>query len=61
MQEACYCGRAGGIEAREPVRAGGERALRCPECGHVDRLQWLPEDARRRVLEEAERRRLSAA
>lgn len=61
MQEVCYCGRTGEIEEREPVRDGGEMALRCPDCGHLDHLRWLPEDARRLVLAEAERRRLSAA
>jgi hypothetical protein len=29
--------------------------LRCPDkaCGHTDRLEWLPEETRRRVVEEA--------
>lgn len=61
MQEVCYCGRTGEIEERKPVRGGGELALRCPDCGHPDHMGWLPEDARRLVLGEAERRRLSAA
>jgi hypothetical protein len=56
MQEVCYCGRAGEIEDREPVRDGGERALRCPECGHLDYLHSLSEDARALVFEEAERK-----
>ena len=57
MQESCFCGRTGEIEDREPVYLGdGELALGCPDCEHLDRLQWLPEDARLSVYEEAERR-----
>jgi hypothetical protein len=36
----------------------GEWALRCPECGHLDRLEWLSEEARLLVLGLARRRRL---
>ena len=62
MLESCYCGRTGEIEDREPVTTGdGERALRCPDCGHLDRLDWLPEEARRHVFEEAVRRHPRAA
>ncbi len=57
MLEACFCGRTGEIEDREPVLTGdGARALRCPECGQLDSLNWLPDEARRDVIEEAERR-----
>jgi hypothetical protein len=56
VQEVCYCGRRGEIESREPVRDGGVRALRCPDCGHLDDLSWIPDDARSSVFEEAERR-----
>jgi hypothetical protein len=58
MRESCYCGRTGEIEDREPIatEAGG-RALRCPDCGHLDRLDWPPEEARRHVFEQAGRRR----
>lgn len=55
MQEACYCGRTGEIEDREPVIDGdGRAALECPRCGHLDHLSWLqnPEP----VVEEARRR-----
>lgn len=47
MLEACYCGRMGELEDREPVTtADGEKALRCPECGHMDYLKWLLEPDR---------------
>lgn len=55
MREVCYCGRTGEVESREPVlNNDGRRALRCPKCGHTDRLEWLPKEARARVFEEAE-------
>ena len=61
MQEACYCGRVGEVEDREPAYGGdGARvkALRCSWCGHLDSLPQLDNDARREVFEEAERRSL---
>jgi hypothetical protein len=62
MLESCYCGRMGEIEDREPVATGdGGRALRCPDCGHLERLGWLPEEARRRAFGEAESRRPKVA
>ena len=62
MRESCYCGRTGEIEDREPVaKDDGGHALRCPGCGHMDRLDWLPEEAGRQVFEKAERRHPSAA
>jgi hypothetical protein len=46
MKESCYCGRTGEIEDREPVLVEGDVwALRCGVCGHVDYLEWLPEEA----------------
>jgi hypothetical protein len=59
MQEVCYCGRVCEIKDREPVLDCGEgyTALRCPECGHPDRLEWLPSAARWPVLKEAFQRR----
>jgi hypothetical protein len=51
MREICYCGRTGELEDRMPVTdRDGRRALECPECGHLDHLSWLPEDARQRVF-----------
>ena len=62
MREACYCGRTGELEDREPVTTeDGGRALRCPDCGHLDLVDWLPEEARRHIFEEAERRQPKAA
>ena len=59
MREACYCGRCGEVEDREPVlRNGHTEALRCPRCGHLDPLPYLNDDARREAFEEAERRSL---
>ena len=59
MREACYCGRVGEVEDREPVlRDGRTEALRCPRCGHLDALPYLDAAARRLVFEEAERRSL---
>jgi hypothetical protein len=45
VRESCGCG---GEEFgyREPVRDDGEWVLRCPECGRLDRLRWLSEEAR---------------
>jgi hypothetical protein len=60
MEEACYCGRVGEIEDREPILDGdGQSALRCPSeaCGHLDDLRWLSADARRCVFENAGRAR----
>lgn len=60
MREACYCGRTGEIEDREPVvDAKGERALRCPveTCGHVDYLLGFSAETRLRLFEEAASRR----
>jgi hypothetical protein len=54
MLETCYCGRTGEIEDREPVVDDeGRRALRCPDCGHLDHLSWLPVESARRMFEEA--------
>jgi len=60
VREACYCGRVGEVEDREPAYGGAGRveALRCPRCGHLDPLPQLDDDARREVFEEAERRSL---
>ncbi len=47
MLEGCYFGTRGEIEDREPVATcDGSQVLRCPECAQLDRLDWLPEDAR---------------
>jgi len=64
MLESCYCGRTGEIEVREPIVADeGRRALRCPDedCGHLEYLEWLPEEARQAVFERAERKQPAVA
>jgi hypothetical protein len=58
MKEACFCGRVGETEDRDPIlKDDGQTALRWPECGHLDDLLWLSADARRRVFENAGRDR----
>jgi hypothetical protein len=57
VRESCECGGEEEFEYREPVLDGGEWVLRCPECGHLDRLRWLSEEARPLVLAVARRRR----
>lgn len=62
MKEACYCGRTGEVEDREPVMNGiGNGALQCTECGHVDDLCWISGEAALLFREEAIRRRESSA
>ena len=62
MQEACYCGRSGDISDREPVLdSDGRRALKCPDCGHTDYLNWLSEETSFLFWEEAQRRREMSA
>ena len=56
-RQDCACG-DGEFGYREPVLGDGEWALRCPECGHLDRLEWLSDEARPLVLELARRRSL---
>ena len=56
VREGCDCVEE--VEHREPVLNDGEWVLRCPECGHLDRLRWLSEEARPLVLGLARRRLL---
>ena len=48
-RESCACG---GEEFgyRQPVLDEGEWVLRCPKCGHLDRLRWLSDEARPLML-----------
>ena len=56
-RDICFCGWRGEMADREPIYAGdGEWGLRCPDCGHLDRLISCPEAARHRTLNEAARR-----
>ena len=56
LRESCDCGGEEEFQYREAVLDEGEWVLRCPECGHLDRLYWLSEDARSLVLGLARRR-----
>lgn len=57
MQEICYCGWFGQLTDRAPIRdERGDWALRCPACGHLDDLRWLPDDIRQLVLKMAGQR-----
>jgi hypothetical protein len=56
VRESCECG-GGEFQYREAVLDDGEWVLRCPECGHLDRLYWLEGEARSLVLGLARRRR----
>jgi len=57
VRENCDCGGEEFEEYREAVLDDGEWVLRCPECGHLDRLRWLSDEARPLVLAVARRRR----
>jgi uncharacterized Zn finger protein len=57
VRECCDCGGEEEFEYREAVIEDGEWVLRCPECGHLDRLRWLSEETRPLVLAVARRRR----
>ena len=57
VRESCGCGGEEEFQYREAVLDDGEWVLRCPECGHLDRLRWLSDEARALVLGMARRRR----
>jgi hypothetical protein len=57
VRESCGCGGEGEeFEYREAVLDYGEWVLQCPECGYLDRMNWLSEEARPLVLGLARRR-----
>lgn len=56
VRESCDCGGEKEFQYREAVLDDGEWVLRCPECGHLDRLRWLSEESRALVLGLARRR-----
>jgi hypothetical protein len=55
-RESCDCG-GEELQHWEAVLDDGEWVLRCPECGHLDRLLWLSEESRALLLGLARRRR----
>lgn len=56
VRESCDCGDEKEFQYREAVLDDGEWVLRCPECGHLDRLLWLSDEARALLLGLARRR-----
>jgi hypothetical protein len=56
VREGCDCGGEEEFQYREAVLDDGEWVLRCPECGHLDRLRWLSEESRALLLGLAWRR-----
>ncbi len=56
-REGCGCGGEEEFQQREAVLHDGEWVLRCPECGHLDRLLWLSEESRFLLVGLARRRR----
>lgn len=57
MIEVCFCGREGEVEDRQPILDGdGRWVLICPDCGHLDDLAWLSEEAGLLLWSEARRR-----
>ena len=63
MRGTCLnCGWRGDLEDRSPVwsNCAETEALRCPECGQLDELEWIfDDDSRRLVFAEAQRRWLA--
>jgi hypothetical protein len=57
VRESCGCGGEEDFQYREAVLDDGEWVLRCPECGHLDRLLWLSEESRALLVGMARRRR----
>ena len=57
VRESCGCGGEEEFQYREAVLDAGQWVLRCPECGHLDRLLWLPDEARSLMLGLARRRK----
>ena len=56
VRESCECGGEKEFQYREAVLDDGEWVLRCPECGHLDRLLWLSEESRALLVGLARRR-----
>jgi hypothetical protein len=57
VRESCECGGEEELQYREAVLDDGEWVLRCPECGHLDRLLWHSEESRALLVGLARRRR----
>ena len=62
MLESCFCGHCSELEDREPVLdAKALWLLRCPNCGHLDDLDWLGEETALLIWGEAVDRRGDAS
>jgi hypothetical protein len=62
MHQVCFCGWGGEIADCEPSYLGnGEWGLTCPNCGLLDRLDWMPAAARDALITEARCRRAEHA
>jgi len=57
VRESCGCGGEEEFQYREAVLDDGKWVLRCPECGHLDRLLWLSEESRALLVGLARRRK----
>src|SRR5918992_4967111 len=57
VRESCGCGGEEEFQYREAVLDAGQWVLRCPECGHLDRLLWLSEESRSLLVGLARQRR----
>jgi len=56
VRDGCDCGCETEFQYREAVLDDGEWVLRCPDCGHLDRLRWLSEESRALLVGLARRR-----
>jgi hypothetical protein len=60
MIEVCFCGWRGPVQNRRYVRTDDySEALACPNCGHLDPVDYLPELSRRELLDIAMQRTTS--
>jgi hypothetical protein len=51
MIEVCFCGWQGEVADRRYLRLDGDHeGLACPNCGHVDTLDYLPDASRREMF-----------
>ena len=57
MTEVCFCGWQGAVADRRYFRIDDDNeGLACPNCGHIDGLDYLSESSRRELLAVARQR-----